>query len=313
MPYVHAGRVQLYYEEHGEGEPLLLLMGLAVPIEGWSRQTPYFSKRYRTIILDNRGIGRSSKPARPYSAAVMARDALHVLDHLRIDKAHLVGVSMGGMIALEMAARHPHRVKSAVLAATCAYADKWVRLRIGAVVAKVVGAYLKARGGKRGEEAAFQKLRSEWLPLTFSNRLADEDKGEVDRMMEECRQAGWSPAGFAGQLAAVFTHDIRKRAHQITAPVMVLGGDDDQAFGVHRFHELARLVRAEDLHVIENAPHGLNFVRAQEFNTAVGEFLRSLNPQPVRARRNGSAKSNGVAKRRRPVSGGRNSKAAGAR
>ncbi len=290
MPYASAGRHALYYEEHGEGEPLLLLMGLGVPIEGWVRQIPHFSRRYRTIVLDNRGIGRSAKPIGPYSASVMARDALHVLDHLGIERAHLVGLSMGGMIAMEMAARHPERVKSAVLAATCAYADTSVRVRIGRVVARVVTAYLRARGGRRGEEAAYQKLRSEWLPLTFSNRLAPEDAPKVDAMMEECRKAGWSPAGFAGQLAAVFTHDIRKRARRICAPIFVVGGDDDQAFGVHRFHELASMLRAEDLHVMEKAPHGLNFVRAGEFNEAVSGFLKGLEPRAKRAKTNGRSR-----------------------
>jgi 3-oxoadipate enol-lactonase len=287
MPYAHANRVPLYYEEHGEGEPLLLLMGLGVPIEGWIRQTPHFARRYRTILLDNRGIGRSGKPLGAYTATAMARDAIHVLDHLKIPKAHLVGLSMGGMIAMELAARHPERVKSAVLASTCAYADATVRIRIGSVVAKVAFAYMKARGGKRGEEAAYQTLRTAWLPLTFSNRLATEDLEEVDRMMEACRRAGWSPAGFGGQLAAVFTHDARKRARHIAAPVFVVGGDDDQAFGVHRFHELASMVRAEDLHVMQGAPHGLNFARADEFNTAVSDFLKAQEPRPQRAGRNG--------------------------
>jgi 3-oxoadipate enol-lactonase len=298
MPYAQHKRVKLYFEEHGEGEPLVLLMGLGVPIEGWVRQIPHFSKRYRTIVIDNRGIGRSSKPLTPYSASLMARDAVHVLDHLSLPKAHLVGVSMGGMIAMEMAARYPERVSSAVLSSTCAYADSTVRIRIGSVVARVALSYLRARGGKRGEEAAYQTLRKEWLPLTFSNLLGPEDVTEVDQMMEACRVAGWSPAGFGGQLAAVFTHDVRKRARRISAPLMVVGGDQDQAFEVHRFHELATMLGARSFHLMAGAPHGLNFAHAKDFNTAVTDFLKGLSPRPVRARANGHAAKPGKPRKR---------------
>ena len=107
--------IDIYYEEHGHGDPLLLIMGLAADSVAWMFQLPDFSEHYRTIVFDNRGVGRSSKPAGLYTIAQMAADAAGLLDHLKIERALVVGVSMGGMIAQELALRHPKKVRGLVL------------------------------------------------------------------------------------------------------------------------------------------------------------------------------------------------------
>src|SRR5262249_1043656 len=100
------------------GDPLLLIMGLAADSQAWMFQLPDFAQRYRTIIFDNRGVGRSSKPAGPYTVSEMADETAGLLDALSIPRAHVVGVSMGGMIAQELILRHPARVRGLVLACT---------------------------------------------------------------------------------------------------------------------------------------------------------------------------------------------------
>src|SRR5438067_1155616 len=102
--------IELYYEEHGRGDPLLLIMGLAADSTAWMFQVPDFARRYRTIAFDNRGVGRSSRPPGPYTIHQMADDAAGLLDALDLQRAHVLGVSMGGMIAQELALRHPERV-----------------------------------------------------------------------------------------------------------------------------------------------------------------------------------------------------------
>ena len=118
MTTAKIGENELYYEEHGSGDPLLLIMGLATPSEGWMLQTPEFAEHYRTIVYDNRGVGRSSKPAGPYTIHEMADDAVGLLDQLGVERAHVLGISMGGMIAQELVLHHPDRVRGLVLACT---------------------------------------------------------------------------------------------------------------------------------------------------------------------------------------------------
>src|SRR5262249_9224350 len=118
MPTTQVRDVELYYEEHGSGDPLLCIMGFATDSTGWLLQVPEFAKRYRTIVFDNRGVGRSSKPTGAYTIHEMADEAAGLLDHLKIARAHVLGLSMGGMIAQELVLRHSARVRGLVLAAT---------------------------------------------------------------------------------------------------------------------------------------------------------------------------------------------------
>jgi len=109
MPVAKVGDINLCYNARGDGQPLILIIGFA------SAQTSYFglarvlAKHYRVVTFDNRGIGGSDKPAGPYSMSMMAGDTIGLMDYLRIEKAHIMGGSMGGMIAQEMAIDHPQR------------------------------------------------------------------------------------------------------------------------------------------------------------------------------------------------------------
>src|ERR1700691_2723642 len=109
MAFVDNQGVKIYWDEQGQGEPILLIMGLGWASVMWHRSRPVLAKHYRTIALDNRGVGRSDVPAGPYSIAVMASDAAAVLDAAGVDSAHVYGVSMGGMIAQEFALQYPSR------------------------------------------------------------------------------------------------------------------------------------------------------------------------------------------------------------
>jgi pimeloyl-ACP methyl ester carboxylesterase len=118
MPKAIVGDIQLYYEEHGRGEPLLLIMGLGASTLSWADQIPAFAREFRVIAFDNRGAGRSDKPAVHYSIAQFADDTAGLMDALAIDSAHVYGQSMGGFIAQELALRHPQRVTTLVLGST---------------------------------------------------------------------------------------------------------------------------------------------------------------------------------------------------
>src|SRR5258708_1556804 len=120
MAFISNQGAKIYWDEQGAGEPVLLIMGLGYPSIMWYRTRPLLAARYRTIALDNRGVGRSDIPAGPYPIALMASDAAGVLDASGVESAHVYGISMGGMIAQEFALQYPKRVRSLILGCTAA-------------------------------------------------------------------------------------------------------------------------------------------------------------------------------------------------
>jgi pimeloyl-ACP methyl ester carboxylesterase len=127
MPITTANGIDLYYEVHGEGEPLLLIMGLSLSSKSWFRTIPALSKQYKVIVFDNRGVGVSGKPNSPYSIELMADDAKAVLDAAGVESAHIYGISMGGMIAQRLALKYPEVIRSLILGCTTSGGEKHVQ------------------------------------------------------------------------------------------------------------------------------------------------------------------------------------------
>jgi 3-oxoadipate enol-lactonase len=118
MAFLQNQGAKIYWDEQGTGDPVLLIMGLGYPSYLWHRTRPALKERYRTIALDNRGSGQSDAPPGPYSIAMMASDAAAALDAAGVDRAHVFGLSMGGMIAQEFALQYSARVRSLILGCT---------------------------------------------------------------------------------------------------------------------------------------------------------------------------------------------------
>src|SRR5690606_41294833 len=110
MPKARVGGIELYYEVHGEGTPLVLIHGLGMPATTWYRQVPAFAARHQVIVLDNRGAGRSDQPYEGYSIHRMAQDVVELLDHRNIPRAHILGLPRGGLIAPALALSRPERL-----------------------------------------------------------------------------------------------------------------------------------------------------------------------------------------------------------
>jgi pimeloyl-ACP methyl ester carboxylesterase len=123
MPTVKIGDVQLYYEEYGQGQPLIMILGLGQDVATWHFQISELSKHLRLIVFDNRDTGKSSRCSEDYSTEIMARDILSLMDHLSIDRIHLLGTSMGGMIAQHVALMAPGRIDSLILAGTTSWGE----------------------------------------------------------------------------------------------------------------------------------------------------------------------------------------------
>src|SRR3989442_10450040 len=132
MPYVKVNDINMYYEIHGDGEPLVLIVGLATDISEWEGIIRWLAKKYKVLAFDNRGAGRTDKPDAHYSIEMMANDTVGLMQTLGIEQAHVLGISMGGRIALALALQHPKRVKKLVLVSTSARSIKnWRRYFFG--------------------------------------------------------------------------------------------------------------------------------------------------------------------------------------
>ena len=254
----------MYYEVHGKGQPFLLISGLGSDLNGWALQIPEFAKKYRVIAFDNRGSGRTDAPDMPYSIRMMAEDTVGLMDALSIEKAHVLGVSMGGYIAQELAIRYPSRVASLILVTTS----------VGPYLLKISVLQAWARQALRDMRPMtfFQIM----LPFMF-NDSSFESPGVLE--MAVATIAGHSstpPDVLARQMIACVEHDVRHRIGQITAPTLVLAGKEDPFVPFSLSEELAASIPNARFRVLDGWGHGFNASMADKFNRAVLEFLEQL-------------------------------------
>ena len=277
MSTATVGSIELYYEEHGSGEPLLLIMGLAADSMAWMFQVPDFSEHYRTITFDNRGVGRSSKPSGPYSIHEMADDTAGLLDTLGIDRTHVVGVSMGGMFAQELALRHPRRVRGLVLACTYPEPDADVE-RQRQFSTRELGGTVTAGGEVQIDVNAVDPLRffQQLLPLAFSEQFIANELPKLMELFGGALQYGFSLEAILGQVAAVMSHKATDRLHQIKSPTLVITGDADLLVSPANSDVLAQRIPGARLVKVPGGSHGFNFETPQVFNREVLDFLATV-------------------------------------
>jgi pimeloyl-ACP methyl ester carboxylesterase len=277
MSTARVGSIELYYEEEGQGEPLLLIMGLAADSTAWMFQRPDFAARYRTIVFDNRGVGRSSKPRGPYTIHEMADDAAGLLDVLDVRRAHVVGVSMGGMIAQELALRHPERVRGLVLACTFPEPDATTERQRRISLAQF-GGRVTADGGIEIDVAALDPLAffQHLLPTVFNQSFIDRELPNLLQVFGGALQYGFSMEAVLGQVAAVMGHKATDRLHRIAAPTLVITGDADLLISPANSDILARNIPGAKLVKVPGGSHGFNFETPDIFNRHVLDFLAGV-------------------------------------
>lgn len=255
--------VRLHYEQRGDaGEPLLCIMGLGAPLEFWQFQTPVFARSHRVVVYDNRGVGRSDKPAGPYDIAKLADDALALLDACGHERAHVLGMSMGGMIAQELALRHPDRLGALVLASTYAKPDDKVKAQ------EASSPFANLDPATVDPRLVLQFLTSLILSPEFIARETAWLHGLSAQLL-----AMFAMEGFTAQLAAVMGHDVAARLHELQLPTLVMTGTADRLVPARCSDELARLIPGARLEKIEGGSHGVNVEHPDKFNRLVLDFL----------------------------------------
>lgn len=268
--------VHIAYEVYGprDAEPVVMIHGLGADARGWALQRFPFGRRYRCIAIDNRGVGRSDKPPGPYDLLVMADDVLAVMDAEGVESAHIMGTSMGGIIAQIIAVAHPARVRSLVLAATACRQQPW-RQELFAEWRREVSS-----GGMNGlSEGALEWLIGPRLRKRFGvwlNLLA--------RIMLQS-----SPEPFCAQLDAIDAIDSAwgDRIRVIAVPTLVIVGSQDSLTPVGDSEELVELIPNSELVVIGGAGHGLMVESPSAYNAKVLEFLDRVRDDVVEPRRAG--------------------------
>jgi len=271
MPYVSNQNVRIYWDEQGQGEPILLIMGLGYSAHMWHRTRPQLAQHFRTIAFDNRGVGRSDTPGGPYPIALMASDAAAVLDAAEVSSAHVFGVSMGGMIAQEFALQYPRRVRSLILGCTAPGGPTAVRSEPEAVQ------LLKARAGLTPDQAAEAAL-----PFIY-------DAGTPRERIEEdlAIRRPWFPRSesYLAQSQGILLWESYSRLTQISVPTLVIHCENDRLVPAGNGTLIADHIPGARLVLI---PHAGHIFLTDQPKMAHDAILNFLNPQTAGARKNHS-------------------------
>jgi 3-oxoadipate enol-lactonase len=266
MPYARNGALRVYYESAGEGPPVLLIVGQGMALEAGWRTVEALSSRFRVLSFDNRDMGRSDRAFLPYLVAQLAGDAIAVLDAAGESRAHVYGISLGGMIAQEVALRHRDRVLSLVLGATTPGGPNAVP-----VDARVLTFF--ARVGAMGAEEA------EWaaVPYSYGHRTR---RHHGDRIAEDiARRLRHAPdtIAYLHQVAAAAAHSTSARLGEITAPTLVVHGAQDKLQAARNAQLLASGIRDAELAIWPEAGH-LYVTDEPEADRTIASFLDRHGP-----------------------------------
>jgi len=268
MPYATVSGIRLYYKAHGQGEALVLVPGLGAGHTSWFRQLSAFKKRFKVITFDPRSIGRSDRPKQPYAFKALADDVVAVMDQLGISRAHVLGQSLGGLVAQEVAIDYPDHVSKLVLASSTV---------VGEDTNPTNPALMAALGHVEGTtDIDFsgmdtRKTMNAVIGMSFNKPL-------YRRAMQLLSRFFVKPEMFDGlsdQLKAVSGHDTVDRLHLIRAQTLVITGAEDQVVLPRSSEVLAARIPNARLVMVKGGSHGFNVEMASRFNREVLEFLRA--------------------------------------
>jgi 3-oxoadipate enol-lactonase len=266
MATAYSNGIKIYWESIGQGPALLLISGWGASGVNWE---PAFIEALattnRVVILDNRGTGRSDKPEIRYSISQMANDCVAVLDAAKIEKADVLGASMGGLIAQELALAHHERVASLILCCTCCSWKGQLLPSHGAFARTFLGDFRKMRTEER------LRLRMEML---FNDNFIS---NEWPRLSEHWTRVARYPTpvySFRRQWEALINYDCCLRLSAIRIPVLVLGGDADRLNHPERLKELANRIPGAELQIYTGLGHGFIFEARDLVVKRILQFLK---------------------------------------
>lgn len=261
MPLARVNGVSINYELEGTGPPLVFINGLTMDLNGWAEQAGFFAPRYTVLRYDCRGQGRSTKPAHPYTPGLHAGDLAALLDTLGIRRAHVVGLSNGGMVAQHLAVSSPGVLGALVLVDTCSHVGACLR----AVLESWVGA-VKAGGNALRFDVS--------LPLIFSEGFIRRNRVNIAMMREHTVRYN-SPSAVINLARGSMEHALGERVGEITSPVLVLHGAEDILIPPSYAHELSGAIPGSRLVIMEGCGHVPHYEFPEGFRDVVMGFLEA--------------------------------------
>ncbi|MCC6443498.1 MAG: alpha/beta fold hydrolase [Armatimonadetes bacterium] len=262
MPHVEVDGINLYYEERGQGDPLVLIMGLGADHTLWDPHVAAYEQHFRCILIDNRGAGRSDKPEGPYTTRMMADDVAALMDALGIEQARVAGISMGGAIAQELALCYPQKVKSLILICTWPRCDPYT-----------VNVFEHFRDIRAHiDPLTFVKVVHLWIfaPPYFESHMDDLIQGQQESA------ANFMPQhAYAAQCEACITHDTLDRLEQIEVPTLITVGDMDIFTPIRFSEQMLHRIPDSEMLIYEGCGHVHHFEVSEKFNEDTLEFLKS--------------------------------------
>ncbi len=269
MPYINSGDIRIYYEEKGAGEPLVFLHGFSLDRRMWRGQIDYFSKKYRVITPDARGHGQSDAPDSGYSRENRVSDLLALADKLKLERFHLIGLSMGGGDALRFAIDFQERLKTLTLAGSTAAGWKpTVQFRNFPLDEK--GRFGQLRTGDLARQKGIDEVKRQWIDVTMANyeKRNPELKKFLTEIMLDFSGKPWTDPK-AGKYEK--RDDVRLAA-RIRIPTLIIVGQRDIEYRPLAV-KLNEIILDSRLEIIKNAGHMVNLEAPEIFNKHLEDFL----------------------------------------
>ncbi|NIP39358.1 MAG: alpha/beta fold hydrolase, partial [Candidatus Dadabacteria bacterium] len=214
MPLIKANDININYEVHGTGTPVVLIGGLGSHLQSWATQIPIYSEYFKVIVFDNRGMGKTDKPDTQYSIEMMADDTAALLEKLDLERASFIGKSMGGMIAQWMGIKYPQRVNKLVMGCTTASRDE-------------VGNQIIKTGREIAEKAGMKTVWLTALFLGYSRKYIEDNIDAIKQNMSAVTESKEYLTGYIRQSGACEKHDILDLIPKIRAQSLVMYGKND--------------------------------------------------------------------------------------
>jgi 3-oxoadipate enol-lactonase len=262
MERARINEVEFAYQLRGSGDPIVMIHGAQGDQSMFNDLAAHFANSYRVLTFDQRCSGLSEKPDMDFTIATLADDTAALMGHAGFSRAHIIGVSMGGMIALEFVLRHPHKARSVVLGCTTPGGPKAIRIGGSAFTNAYSATPMSAEErGKALAEAAFTKGYIERHPEI------------IPAMIEARRQRPIDPVALNHRLKAALAHDVYDRLGEITKPTLVITGKDDALISWENSRLIADHVPNAKLVLLEPAGHCFWLEQPTESFEAIGNFI----------------------------------------